>query len=233
VVIVGDVTLDRVRSLAEKYYGVVPRRDVAPRLRPQEPPQIAARRVIMDDPRVRQASWTRSYLAPSSRAGDTKLAIPLMLLADILGGGETSRLHRALVLGDGIATGAGAGYDALSLELSTFDVYARPKQGVSLDKIEAGVNGVIADLLKGGITPDELARAKTGYRAGAIYGRDSNDATARLFGSALVVGLDVESVETFIDRVDATTAEQVENAARAVFDLRHSVTGTLSPKPAS
>ncbi len=60
VVISGDVSLDEVRPLAEKYYGAVPRRAVPERARPQEPAQLAPRRVTLKSPRVRQPSLSIS-----------------------------------------------------------------------------------------------------------------------------------------------------------------------------
>ncbi len=64
-VVAGDVTADEVKALAEKTYGKIAReRAIAPRVRPQEPPQIAERRVTFADLRVTQPSLQRSYLVP-------------------------------------------------------------------------------------------------------------------------------------------------------------------------
>ena len=93
-VVAGDVTAAQVRPLAEKYYGVLARGQVPPRMRPQEPPQRAARRLEMRDARVRQPTWRRSYLAPSRMAGESQHSLPLRALSEILGGGPTSRLYR-------------------------------------------------------------------------------------------------------------------------------------------
>ena len=232
-VVAGDISLEAVQRLAEKYYGVIPRRAVPPRVRAQEPPQIAARRVVMADPRVRQASWMRSYLAPTLQTGESRFALPLLLLADILGGGPSSRLHKALVLDNGLATTAGAGYEESGLGLSSFELLVRPKPGASTEAVEAKVEAVLADLLANGVTAAELARAKVGYHAGTIYGRDSLDGTARVFGEALVTGLTVADVAAMPERIEAVTLEQVDEAARYVFDIRKSVTGVLVPKPAS
>src|SRR3546814_5056798 len=62
-VIVGDVTLDQIRPLAEKYYGPVAARDVPARIRLQEPPPIAARQVVLESSQVQQPSWSRTYHA--------------------------------------------------------------------------------------------------------------------------------------------------------------------------
>lgn len=233
VVVVGDVTFDRVRQLAEQYYGANPRRRIALRMRPQEPPQIAGRRLLMEDPRVRQASWSRSYLAPSAHAGETKYALPLLLLADVIGNNTSSRMYKALILGDGIATSAGAEYSPFGLEPGTFELAVVPKPGVPPAAVEAKVEKLLADVVAEGVTEGELERAKIGYRASAIYERDSIGGTARLFGAALATGLSIADVEAWPERVAAVSLAEVNDAARYIFDIRKSVTGVLLPKPAS
>ena len=88
-IIAGDVDASEVRPLAEKYYGVIPARDLPERVRVQEPPQRATRDVELRDPRVRQPSWIRSYLAPSLNAGASEHAYPLEVLSEVLGGTST------------------------------------------------------------------------------------------------------------------------------------------------
>src|SRR5262249_12617999 len=107
VVIAGDVTGDEVKTLAEASYGKVARvADVPPRARPEEPIPVAVRRLTMADPRVAQPNLQRSYLVPSSSSAKTGESEALEILAQVLGGGETSRLYRALVVERHIATSA-------------------------------------------------------------------------------------------------------------------------------
>lgn len=231
-VVAGDVTPAELKRLAEKHYGMIPMRPVPPRLRPQEPPQLAARRLSMTDLRVAQPSLRRSYLAPSSTAGEKQHAVPLSVLAEILNS-PTGRLYAALVVGDGPAVSAGAWYSATSLDLTTFSFGASPKPGRKLDEVEAGLDRVIADILREGVTTDELQQAKTVMQAETVYARDSLSNAARIFGSALTTGQTVEDVESWPRQVDTVTAEQVKAAAQHVFDLRRSVTGLLLPKEQS
>jgi zinc protease len=231
-VVAGDVTPADLRRLAEKHYGMVPMRPVPPRIRPQEPPQLAARRLSMADPRVAQPSLRRSYLAPSRSAGETQHSVPLSVLSEILNA-PTGRLHAALVKDDGPAVSAGAWYQSLSLDATTFAFGASPKPGRSLDEVEAGLDRVIAAILADGVSEQELRQAKTVMQAETVYARDSLSNAARVFGTALTTGLTVEDVEAWPRLVDAVTAEQVMAAARHVFDLRRSVTGHLLPKQQS
>lgn len=231
-IVAGAVRPAELKALAEKYYGLIPMRPIPPRFRPQEPNQLAARRLSMSDPRVAQPSMRRSYLAPSRSAGEKQHAVPLAVLAEILNA-PTGRLHNALVKGDGPAASAGAWYGSMSLDQGTFGFSASPKQGRRLDEVEAALDRVIADLLAGGVTDDEMRRARIGMLAEAVYARDSLSGAARIFGVALTTGLTVEDVEAWPKLVDAVTRDQVLAAARYVLDIRRSVTGHLLPKDQS
>jgi len=231
-IVAGDVRPNELKALAEKYYGLIPMRPIPPRIRPQEPNQLAARRLSMSDARVAQPSMRRSYLAPSRSAGEKQHAVPLAVLAEILNA-PTGRLHNSLVKGDGPAVSAGAWYSSMSLDQGTFSFSASPKQGRKLDEVEAALDKVIADLLVNGVTEDEMRRARIGMRAETVYARDGLSGAARIFGAALTTGLTVEDVEAWPRLVDAVTAEQVLAAARYVLDLRRSVTGHLLPKDQS
>ncbi len=232
-VVAGDVTAAQVRPLAEKYYGVLAAGEPPPRQRPQEPPQRAARRLEMRDARVRQPTWRRSYLAPSRMAGESQLSLPLRALAEILGGGPTSRLYRALVVEQKVAAGASAFYSGRSIDLTRFWVAATPLPGGDIVAVEAAAEAVIERLLAAGVREDELERAKAGMLASAVYARDSISTAARIFGTALAIGLSVEDVESWPARVEALTIEQLNAAARFVFEVERSVTGVLLPEPAS
>jgi zinc protease len=232
-IVAGDIDAEELRPLAERYYGAIPRRDVPQRVRVQEPPQQAAREVELIDPRVRQPSWSRSYLAPSYNAGATEHAYPLQVLADVLGGTSTSRLYRSLVIDQKLAASAGAYYRGSALDDATFQVYASPRPGVSLDQIEAAVDAELARLAEQPITEEEVARSTRRLVGEAVYARDSLSSAVRSFGVALATGRTVDDVEAWPARIAAVTAEDVEAAAAHVFRPERSVTGRLSPAGAA
>ncbi len=233
VVISGDVSLEEVRPLAEKYYGAVPRRAVPERARPQEPVQMAPRRVVLKSPRVRQPSLSISFLAPSYNRGEEGEAYALQVLAEILGGGTVSRLYFSLVVEQGLAASAGSRYGGDDFDLSTFSFYASPRPGTELAQTEAALRAQIDKLLKDGVTEDEVAEAKERLQSAAVFARDSVSTPSRVIGAALVAGQTLEDVEAWPERIGAVTAEQINAVARSVFDERRSVTAVLEPEPTS
>jgi zinc protease len=230
VVISGDVTMDQVRPLAEKYYGALPATAAPARVRPDEPAQFAPRRVTKEDGRVQLASWTRMYQAPSYHRGAKEHAYALEVLAELLGGGTSSRLYRSLVVEQKVASGAASGYDGDNLDLSTFSLYASAQSGGGVTAIEQAMEAEIARLLKDGVTEDEVKRAKTSLQAEAVKARDSLSGPARLVGSALATGSTIEDIEAWPERIGAITVADVNAAAKAVFDINYSVTAILLPK---
>jgi len=228
VLIAGDVTGDEVKALADKIYGPVARvAEVFARVRPQEPVPVAIRQLTMADPRVAQPSLQRSYLVPSANTAKPGESEALDILAQVLGGGETSRLYRALVVDQHIANGAGGWYQGTALDESRLGVFANPQPGVTFAAIEAAIDAVIDNIAESGVTPAEFERAKTRLIANAVYAEDNQASMARWYGAALTSGASVEQVTSWPARVRAVTPEAVQNAARMWLDKRRSVTGYL------
>jgi zinc protease len=228
-VVAGDITAKQLRPLAIKYYEPIPPGNIPARIRPTEPPHDAARRVVLRDARVRQPSWRKGYLAPTLGSGEKKHVYPLQVLAEVFGGGATSRLNRALVIDATVAISAGAYYDGDAMGPGGVHVFASPRPGVTMDAIEAAVGREIAKLTGAGVTDEEVARAKQRMRSSAIYARDSSGGGARALGAALASGQTIEDVESWPERIGAVTKDQINAAARAVFRDKASVTGLLLP----
>ena len=236
-IVAGDVEPEQVRALAERYYGAIPAKDVPERRRVVEPPQNAPREVRLESPRVRQPQISISYLAPSyrqaARNGGGNEAYALQVLAEIIGGGATARLYSRLVVEQGIAGSAGAGYNPTNYDYSTFTFYVAPRPGGEVAPLEAALRREIADLLDNGVGEEEVAAAKKRLVAGAVFARDSLSTAPRVIGAALTTGGSLEQVEAWPERIAAVTAEEVNSALKAVLRDEQSVTSYLLPEPTS
>jgi zinc protease len=236
-VVAGDVSAEDVRVLAERHYGPIPRKAVPARARAQEPPPIAARRVELRDSRVRQPSWSRSWLAPSHAAAfggvGPDQTDALDLAAELLGGAASSRLVRALVHDQSLATSISAFYDPTSLDPTSFAVSASPRPGVEIAALESAIEAVLRETLARGFGDAEVEQAKTRLADSAILVRDSAQAGARAFGAAFATGRDVAYVESWPSRLAAVTTAQVNAALRAILGSEAHVTSVLLPKPGS
>ncbi|KRS13598.1 zinc protease [Roseovarius atlanticus] len=231
-VVAGDVTPDEVRSLAEKYYEPIPANpDLPERARPQEPRQLAERRVYYEDPRVAQPYLQRSYLAPERDSGDQETAAALTILADVLGDGTTSILNDKLQFDTRTAVYTGAYYGGTSLDDTTFNLTVVPAPGVTLEQAETAMDQVIEDFLEEGLDSERLERIKTRIRASEIYARDDVSAIANRYGRGLTQGLTVEDIQAWPDILQAVTEEDIMTAARELFAQdNNSVTGYITAK---
>ena len=227
-VVSGDVEPGEVRALAETYYGVIPANPELPaRLRTQEPPQTAERRLTFRDPRVAQPYLSRSYLAPERDPGEQKKAAALTIFAEVLGGGTTSFFTEKLQFDTQVATYTGAYYSGAALDDTTFDLVVVPAAGVSLQQAEDAMDQALADFMETGVDAEQLERIKLQIRADQIYARDNADRVAQRYGQALSIGLSVADVQSWPDVLEAVTADDIMTAAREVLDRRTSVTGWL------
>lgn len=229
-VVTGDVTADEVKTLAEETYGKIPaNKQVTWLPRPQEPPHRAARRVELKDQRAGKASLHRMYLAPSYLSAKEGEAEALDLLLKITASGPTSRLYKKLVMEDKLASSAGGWYSGAARDSGKISMYAVAADGVSLDKVEAGLDAVIAEVRTNGVTEAELERARKSYLAEYIYESDNQTSLARRYGWSLTVGRTLKDIEEWPARISKVSADDVKKVAEKYLDIRHSVTGTLIP----
>jgi zinc protease len=218
-VVAGDVTVERLKPLAEKHFGPIPARAVPERWRPSEPPARAARRLTMRSEQAGTASLSRTYQAPSYLYGDTRQAYALQVLAELFGGSTTSRLYRLLAVEQPLATSAGAYYEASTIG--------------PVEEVEAALDQAVEKLLADGPTEEEVARAKQRLAAAAAFARDSLRGPAMALGAARAIGRTIEDVESWPRRIEAVTRDEVAASARAVIRPEASVTSILLPKPTS
>ncbi len=227
-IVAGDVLPEDVRALAEKYFEPIPANpELGERVRPQEPPQTAERRLQFKDPRVAQPYVIRSYLAPERDPGAQEKAAALSLLSEVLGGGQTSVLSKKLQFDTQTAVYAGAFYRGLSYDDTSFGLIIVPSEGVTLQDAEDALDQAVAEFLEEGIDDEQLERIKFQLKAQQIYALDNIEGIARRYGSSLTAGLTVEDVQAWPDILQATTEEDILAAAREVFNRDASVTGWL------
>jgi zinc protease len=232
VVVAGDVSGDEVKSLAQAAYGSLqPNPDIKLRVRPQEPPHRAPRRVELRDPRAGNASVRRYYLTPSAPTAAPGEAEALYLMMKIAANGSTSRLYQRLVSEEKIASSAGGWYSGAGLDSGSIAIYAVAAEGVDLGKLEASMDGVLHELREKGVTQSELDRAKKAFIAEFVYESDSQSALARRYAEGALLGQTIAEVNDFPAAIARVSVEDIARVTAKHLDIRNSVTGTLIPVP--
>jgi zinc protease len=228
-IVAGDVRPDDVRKLAEGTYGRVPARPGIREPRPIEPSSIGLRTVTVFDEVGDAPQLERAYVVPSASA-DAREAAALSLLAQIMGGGATSRFYDKLVRGNGPATKMDAYYEANALDHGRFRLEGLPKPATALSDLEAQVEVVIKDLQENGVTQEELERAKRSVLAEAIFSMDDQEALATRIGEAIATGQTLRDVQNWPTTIQAVTTDEVTAAARRYLLPDGAATGYLKSR---
>lgn len=230
-IVAGDITGAELKPLAEKYYGsIAPRAATFTQTRPPVQWPSEPKRVTLHDERVNEASWLRFYPARSSADLGPRASAALDVLAEILGGGTTSRLYQSLVVRDRQLTAVQAWYSGDQIGSGDFGLYALPRVGGSIAEAEKAVDAALKEFLASDITDEELTRARSQLVAGAVYARDRQQTMAYIYGSGIMTGLSPAEIYGWPQAIAAVTADDVRKAAASVLDARHAVTGELLPQ---
>ena len=235
-VVAGGVTAEEVETLAQEHYGPIPSNPdieaTETRIRPQEPPAIAARRFVLEDPRVANPYLMISYPAPERNSGDQQEAAALTLLRSVLGGSAFTSVFAETLELPQRSLFAGAYYSGTSLDPTEFTIVNMPAPGISLEQAEAELLAEVENFLENGIDPDRFETIQFRFRAGLVFDQDQVLDQANLYGRALTSGLTVEDVQAWPDVIANTTMEDVMDAARRLFAQDATVTGYLTvPAP--
>ncbi len=237
VVISGDITVAQFKPLAEKYYGAIPRKDVPARLRPLVPPAAAQTSLTLAHPALHQAAYQATLVAPTE-AKARHDSLSLQVLAEIMDGGATTRLYKNIVVGAKKATDVFFRYNAAALDYGTISMGGTPAQGVTPLELDRLIAAQIDEVLKNGVTEDEVREAGQRLQDEAIFARDSLAGPAMIFGGAMSTGSSVADIENWPADIAKITAADVHTAAKTYLDpqkpwVRAAVKGYLSPMPAN
>jgi len=150
----GDVDVEDALRLADDYFGALPPGELAARVNPPAPrPRSGDTRLVFED----RVELPRLYLAwhsPSLFGADDA---ELDLVADVLAGGKTSRLYRALVYEQRVATEVAASQNSRELS-GYFQVVATAAPGKTLEQVEASIRREMDRVLADGPTAEEIER---------------------------------------------------------------------------
>ncbi|CAN5326295.1 pitrilysin family protein [soil metagenome] len=133
------------------------------------------------------------------------------ILANIIGGGTSSRLWQKVREERGLAYSVGASFLAYQ-DCGLFSVFA----GTSPDQVEEVLDIVLDEMrwtVREGVAMDELELAKQQTRASILLGlEDSAGRAAALAQSEMMYGRQISVAET-LDAIDAVTREDVHQIA--------------------
>jgi len=225
------VDADALIPVLEKYFGRIPAGPPAPPLHTVEPPQIAEKRLVLQDPS--QPFYLEGYHKPAATHPDQAT---YDAIDDILSNGRTSRLYRSLVRDKRLAVFA-ASFSGFPGEKypNLWAVYAVPARGVENQQVEIAIRAEIERLKSEDVTDEELTKFKTRAKADLLRSLRSNTGLANELASYQRLYGDWRELFRSIDRLDKVTKADVRRVANEVFKDSNrtvAVIETVAPPPA-
>ncbi len=167
-VIGGNVKLDVVKQLVEKWYADIPSREKYVRNIKPEPPQTEERRLTIErkvpNNAIYMAFRMGSRLTPQHYIGD--------LLSDVLSGGKSSRLYQSLVKNNPLFSNISA-FITGGWEDGLFIISGHLLPHVDFKEAEAGIWNEINHLIKDLIAQDELTKVKNKFETAKAFQEQS------------------------------------------------------------
>ena len=230
-VLSGDIDLPMAKHLAQKYYG----RQIAAKVEQgnkfiELTPDFRAV-IDMSDPMIKGYRVLRMYAAPSYRI-EPEDVYNLQVLAEYMGGGETSKLYKKLVLESPKALSISVDYNPVARHYGQFAVTAVPAEGVSPEDLLSELDKAWAQALAE-LNIDELEKVKQKMLAGLVYLRDNPEDAAYIIGSMAVSGVSLQEIENQEQKLKAVQYQDVRKAAVRLTEHAPQVTGILRPQGGS
>lgn len=196
-VVAGNVTVEQVRELSEKWFGPIPAGEKMDRELPKEPKQ-KGKRSLEVEAKVPADAFYKAWHMPGRFHKDYYAAD---LLSDVLSRGQSSRLYQRLVKETEYFTSIS------SFVMGTIDpgllvVSGRLKPGIAFADAESEISSVLEDIISHGPTEEELIKVKNQAESTIEFGevevmnRAMNLAFAKLSGDAHLVNQEKEQIES-------------------------------------
>ena len=211
-VVSGNVSADKVKELAEKWFGAIPAGEKYNRDLPVEPKQTAPRQLEVKANVPLDALYKCWHIYPRT---DMRYYVA-DLITEVLSGGGSSRLFQSLVKEKQLFSNIEC-YHMGSTDTGLLTIEGKLVKGVDMKTAEAAVNEELSKLQATGISVRELEKVKNktesmiAFEDMSIMSRAASLAMYELLGDADLINKELE-------RYQAVTAEQIQAECRIIFD---------------
>ena len=226
--LVGDFDPAEARQLIEQYFGGIARAKDVPPVVCDVKFNAGEKRETVTDDKATLPALLRIFLVPEYKNQDHAA---LELLATILGGGESSRMNRAIAREAKAALATQVGLDVTGPHRGpgTFAALAIANQGVSTDSLDKLISSEIAKVASDGVTDAELSKAKNSRRASTIFGKQQALNTAESIQSASMFLGSAAAINTDLQRYMKVTKDDIKRVAQQYLRPDNSVVILIKP----
>ncbi|OUC13758.1 MAG: peptidase M16 [Alkalinema sp. CACIAM 70d] len=224
--IVGDADPDKVKQLAQTYFGRFAKRPASNQTLPAEPPQQETRQVSLT--LNSQPIYLEGYHRPALSHPDNAV---YEAIASLLSNGRTSRLYKSLVEEKKLALTA-EGFNGFPGDKypNLIMFYALTAPGHTLEEVQQGLQSEIERLKTQPVDQTELDRVKTQARAGLLRSLDSNSGMAEALLEYEVKTGSWRNLFKQVDAIAAVTPADIQRVAKATFTPQNRTIGRVLSK---
>jgi len=226
-IVVGDVKAEEVFKIAENYFGKYESKEI-PKFYTTEPKQRGPRRT-----EIKKEGFA-TYIAVAYRVpkASSEYSPAVSLIADILGGGKTSKLYKSIVYEKQLAISISAFYYGLKDE-GLLIIFATLQQGKDINELEKAINEEIENLRKNKVSEEELIRAKNNQLADLIYSRESVVRLGFQLGEALINTDNPNYINEYPKLIQKVSKQDIEKIINEYINDDNKTTVIVHPIPPS
>ncbi len=217
-VVAGNVEVENIKVLAEKWFGDIPAGVRYERDLPKEPKQTAPRKLEVKANVPLDALFKSWHIYP--RVDPRYYTADL--ITDILSGGGSSRLYQSLVKEKQLFSNIDC-YHFGSTDAGIITIEGKLVKGVDIKVADAAVIEELKKLQEEGISTAELEKVKNktesamAFEDMSVMNRASSIAMYELLG-------DANLINTELEKYQSVTADEILQECRTIFDENNSST---------
>jgi len=217
-VVAGNVTLEKVKELAEKWFGDIPSGEKYDRQIPQEPSQQEARNLKVEADVPLDAFYKCWHIYPRL---DKRYYIA-DLITEILSGGGSSRLFQSLVKEKKLFSNIDCHHSG-SLDAGLLTIEGKLVKGVKMEEAEKAVEEELEKLKSEKVPPHELQKVKNkvesliAFEDMSLVNRANSLAFYELLG-------DAEQMNYELEKYNVVTTDDIQHESRIIFRPENSNT---------
>lgn len=210
-VVAGNVELEEVKALSEKWFGPIEPSHIEKRNLPKEPAQTEERKLSVERNVPANAIYKVWHMAerlhPDFYATD--------LLSDVLSNGKSSRLYQQLVKEKQLFSDISA-YQSGDIDAGLFVVSGRLNAGIGMEQAEQAIIDELDKLKVDVVEERELDKLKNKLEANMVFGEMSVLNKAMNLAYAELLG-DANRVNTELENYRAVTPADIKRVANTLL----------------
>ena len=217
-VVAGNITVEKVKELAERWFGDIPAGEKYTRKLPQEPEQTEARKMEVKADVPLDALYKCWHIYPRK---DKRYYIA-DLITEILSGGGSSRLFHSLVKEKKLFSAVEC-YHSGSLDAGTMVIEGKLVKGVTMEDAEKAVENELEKMRTEKVTPAELQKVKNKVESLIAFEDMSLTNRANSLAFYELLG-DADQMNHELEKYNVVTAEDILQESRIIFRPENSNT---------